>query len=220
MDRVIIIGIGGCGSNVLTGLVDYGFAADDLVVMNTDLDSLMAHSCQKKLLIPIQSERPKEEIARFFLDRDHRAEFENFIHGNAAAFLIAGLGGKTGTILLQQAADISRSMGLMTIALGVKPFRFEGKVRNEEANQALTALKSTADVTIAVENDALFRLLPGEMAMSEAFGYLNQYIARLVESCVHVFTTTEKSLWVDELYERFDRVVRDGVTVSFHEDFD
>ena len=64
MRRVVIIGIGECGSNVLRGLVNYGFAEDDLVVMNTDLNSLLAHPCRKKLLIPIMGDHPKKEISR------------------------------------------------------------------------------------------------------------------------------------------------------------
>lgn len=220
MERVVVIGIGGCGLNVLLGLVDYGFAEDDLVVMNTDLNSIMAHPCRKKLFIPVSGEDPKEEISCFFLDPNHKMELENFVRDNDAAFLIAGLGGKTGTIVLQQAADICRSMGLVTIVLGVKPFYFEGKVRNKDANEAIEALKSIADVTIAVENDALLRALPDMVAMSEAFGYLNEYISRLVDTSVHVFTTMEKDVWADELYERFDRVVREGVTISFREDFE
>lgn len=220
MRRVVIIGIGGCGSNVLRGLVNYGFAEDDLVVMNTDLNSLLAHPCRKKLLIPIMGDHPKKEISRFFLDPAHKMELETFVEDNDAGFLIAGLGGKTGTILIQQAADICRKMGLATVALGVKPFSFEDNIRSCEANEAIEVLKLVADVTIAVENDALFRTLPNTVTMGGAFGYLNEYISRLVAISVNVFTTKEKSDWADELNERYVRIAREGITISFREDFD
>ena len=64
-------------------------------------------------------------------------EITRAIEGADMVFVTAGMGGGTGTGAAPIVAKIAKDLGILTIAVVTKPFSFEGKRRQNQAQQGL-----------------------------------------------------------------------------------
>ena len=91
------------------------------------------------------------------------------LEGTDLLFIAAGMGGGTGTGAASVIARIARDMNILTVAVVTKPFSFEGKVRNENANKGVINLKKYVDTLVIIPNDKLLQFLPAQVGMLDAF---------------------------------------------------
>ena len=84
-------------------------------------------------------------------------------------FITAGLGGGTGTGGAPIAAEIAKEVGALTVAVVTKPFLFEGKKRNSQAEVGIAELRNMVDTLIIVPNQRLLSLGGREISLLDAF---------------------------------------------------
>jgi cell division protein FtsZ len=102
------------------------------------------------------------------------------LEGTRVLFLVAGLGGGTGSGAAPVVARIAREMGILTFALVTLPFGFEGSLLKTQAEASLSELEAAADCVIAVSNDELMDAWGDEFSQEAFFASINDAIASLL----------------------------------------
>jgi cell division protein FtsZ len=84
-------------------------------------------------------------------------------------FITAGLGGGTGTGGAPVVAEVAKEVGALTVGVVTKPFQFEGKKRNIQAEEGILELRKIVDTLIVVPNQRLLSLGGRNISLLEAF---------------------------------------------------
>jgi cell division protein FtsZ len=91
------------------------------------------------------------------------------LEGADMVFITAGLGGGTGTGGAPIIAELAKEMGALTVAVVTKPFQFEGRKRNKQAEEGIAELRCTVDTLITVPNQRLLSLGGRNLSLLDAF---------------------------------------------------
>jgi cell division protein FtsZ len=191
---VSVIGLGGAGCNIITYLSQKSIAGAKIIAANTDITHLVLQRADKLLLLG--KERSKGKGCGGFPEvgaecaRESAEEIKKELEGSGIVFIVAGLGGGTGTGSAPVVAEISRSLGALTIACLTMPFEIES-LRRENANKAIAALSQTCDSVVLIDNTKL-RQVAGKLPLKTAFAVANTLIGAFIKSITE--TITEPSL--------------------------
>ncbi|MCX5818701.1 MAG: cell division protein FtsZ [Deltaproteobacteria bacterium] len=168
-----VIGIGGAGGNAVNTMISYNLRGVDFIAANTDAQALEASASPIK--IQLGAEATKGLGAGSDPDIGRQAAIETretlreHLDGSDMVFITAGLGGGTGTGGAPIAAEIAREIGALTVAVVTKPFQFEGKKRNGQAEVGIAELRKIVDTLIIVPNQRLLSLGGRELSLLDAF---------------------------------------------------
>ena len=188
-DRTIaikVVGVGGAGSNAVDRLKMENLDRLQMAVINTDHQALANSPVQDKIFIGSTvtrglgaggdpdlghdaAEADREKIAAVVKDCD-------------LLFLVAGMGGGTGSGAAPTVAEIAAESGALVIAFVTLPFTFEGGRRAKQAEEGLAALRKVCDAVIPLPNDILLQQAEeGETAL-DSFARADEWIGRGVKS--------------------------------------
>jgi len=171
--KIKVIGIGGGGGNAVNTMIAYKLQGVDFIAANTDTQALGASSSLVK--IQLGSDVTKGLGAGANPDIGKMAALEardmlkQHLEGADMVFITAGLGGGTGTGGAPIVAEIAKEMGALTVAVVTKPFQFEGKKRNMQAEEGIAELRNTVDTLIVVPNQRLLSLGGRNLSLLDAF---------------------------------------------------
>ncbi len=184
--RVKIIGVGGAGGNAVDRikLDDLGQVA--LAVVNTDTKSMASSPIQEKLLVGRSITRGlstggEAEIGRKAAEED-AALIEKMVDGVDLVFLLAGLGGGTGSGVTPVVAKAASKAGALVLAFVTMPFTREGERRRKQAEDALSELRQCCDAVIALPNDMLLQQIDEKATVLEAFAIADEWVSRGVKA--------------------------------------
>ena len=139
--RIKVIGVGGGGGNAVNRMVGAGFDGVEFIVANTDLQALKSNQAAVKVQIGSKLTKGLGAGADPNVGRAAALEdTEQIIHaldGADMVFVTTGLGGGTGTGAAPVIASLATELGALTIAVITKPFKFEGKKRQLQAERGL-----------------------------------------------------------------------------------
>jgi len=126
--KIKILGIGGAGGNAVNRMIAYGFKGVDFIAANTDLQILSVSNAPIKLQIGKNVAKGlgvggNPEIGKKSAE-ESRDEIREMIEGTDMLFLTAGMGGGTGTGAAPVIAEIAKELGILTVAIIKKPFKF------------------------------------------------------------------------------------------------
>jgi cell division protein FtsZ len=171
--KIKVIGIGGAGGNAVNTMISCSLKGVDFIAANTDAQALGASHSPIK--IQIGAEVTKGLGAGSDPDVGKRSAIEtkdvlrDTLAGADMVFITAGLGGGTGTGGAPIVADIAKELQILTVAVVTKPFIFEGKKRNLQAEEGIQALRKIVDTLIVVPNQRLLSLGGKNLSLLEAF---------------------------------------------------
>lgn len=184
--RIKIIGIGGAGGNALSRLNFVRPKEIQTVAINTDVQDLKKTLADVKLRIgqsltqglgtgmnPDLGRRSAEE---------QRTQIEQILRGSDLVFLTAGLGGGTGSGATPVVAEISRNLGILTVAVVTQPFSFEGASRKAIAQESIKNLEGHVDSLLLVSNDRLISLVEKNLPLTKAFLLADEVLHQIVFS--------------------------------------
>ncbi len=174
-----VIGVGGGGSNAVQHMVNSSLPGVDFICANTDIQALNKMSAPVCLQLGKNMTRglgagANAEIGRQAAIED-RDTIRQILTGADMVFITAGMGGGTGTGGAPVVAEVAREMGILTVGVVTKPFRFEGKKRIEAAMSGIKALSEQVDSLITIPNDRLLEVL-GKVSLVEAFAAANNVL--------------------------------------------
>ncbi|VVB94243.1 Cell division protein FtsZ 1 [uncultured archaeon] len=191
---VAVIGLGGAGCNIITYLSKKSIAGAKIIAANSDISHLILQQADKLLLIGKERCRGKgcggfpEAGAECALESTEDIKKE--LEGINIVFIVAGLGGGTGTGSAPVVAGIAKSLGALTIACLTMPFEVE-LLRRENARKAIHSLSGTCDSVVLIDNTKL-RKFAGKLPLRTAFAVANALIGAMIKSVTE--TITEPSL--------------------------
>ncbi|HBH86979.1 MAG TPA: cell division protein FtsZ [Syntrophaceae bacterium] len=171
--KIKVIGIGGAGGNAVNTMISCNLQGVDFIAANTDAQALGASVAPIK--IQIGADVTKGLGAGSDPDVGRRSAIEtkdilkNNLEGADMVFITAGLGGGTGTGGAPIVAEISKEMQVLTVAVVTKPFLFEGRKRNLQAEEGIEELRKIVDTLIIVPNQRLLSLGGKNISLLDAF---------------------------------------------------
>ena len=171
--RIKVVGVGGGGSNAVARMVKTGFQGVDFLVANTDLQALQANPAPVK--VQIGSKLTKGLGAGADPNVGRQAALEDTdkliqsLDGADMVFVTTGLGGGTGTGAAPVIASLASELGALTIAVVTKPFKFEGRKRQQQAEAGLEALRECVDTVITIPNERLLAIIDRHTSLHDSF---------------------------------------------------
>lgn len=171
--RIKVIGIGGAGGNAVNTMISYSLRGVDFIAANTDAQALGASTSPIKIQLGVEVTKGLGAGSDPDIGRQAALEARELLReqleGADMVFITAGLGGGTGTGGSPIAAEIAKEMGALTVAIVTKPFQFEGKRRNGQADEGITELRKSVDTLIIIPNQRLLSLGGHNVSLLEAF---------------------------------------------------
>ena len=171
--RIKVIGIGGAGGNAVNTMILYNLRGVDFIAANTDAQALGASTSPIKIQLGVEVTKGLGAGSDPDIGRQAALETRELmreqLEGADMVFITAGLGGGTGTGGSPVAAEIAKEMGALTVAIVTKPFQFEGKRRNGQADEGIAELRKSVDTLIIVPNQRLLSLGGRNVSLLEAF---------------------------------------------------
>ncbi|MBQ8178964.1 MAG: cell division protein FtsZ [Candidatus Methanomethylophilaceae archaeon] len=194
--RIAVVGVGGAGCNVVTGFFE-SMCSVDTIAINTDKDALHAASADEKIYIckeVLKGEGAHGDAALGKKCADiHKEEIRDALAGHDFVFVVAGLGGGTGTGAASVVIEAAQSQNILTFAVCIAPFSFEGS-RVETARNGYAHIRAVCPHTVLVENDLVLEHM-SDLTMNAAFNEVNRSIRKHVMDCVRMVEET----YTDEL---------------------
>jgi cell division protein FtsZ len=183
--RIKVVGVGGGGSNAVNRMVAAGFDGVEFIIANTDLQALRGNAAPNK--IQIGSKLTKGLGAGADPNVGRQAALEDTeklieaLDGADMVFVTTGLGGGTGTGAAPVIASLASELGALTIAVVTKPFRFEGKKRQEQAERGLEELRQSVDTVITIPNERLLATIARSTSLNEAFTSADDVLRQAIQ---------------------------------------
>lgn len=181
---VVVVGCGGAGSNIVHGIY-WKSNRVETVAVNTDEDRLRAVDAHKKVLIG-KDVTFGRDASGFPEIGEHCAEkarevLKEALRGYDIVFVVAGMGGGTGTGVAPVVASVARDLNAVTFAVPILPFDTEGSSRRAAATNGITKLKEMADFTIVLDNNRLIDLA-ADLPMAEALKVVDRSVMRIIDA--------------------------------------
>ncbi|WP_309383526.1 cell division protein FtsZ [Cerasicoccus frondis] len=192
--RVKIIGIGGAGVNAVDRIQMTPHERIHLAAVNTDAQALEGSPIGEKLLIGKSVTRGLStggdvEIGQSAAEKDEN-KLRQLVDGQDLIFLVAGLGGGTGSGAGPVIAQLASEQGALVIAFVTQPFTFEGARHHEVAENALVAMRTHCDAVIPLPNDLLLQQMDESATVLDAFAQADAWISRGIQSICAMLTQT------------------------------
>ena len=167
--KIIVIGVGGAGNNAVNRMVDETIGGVEFVGINTDKQALQL--CKAPTTIQIGEKLTKglgagakpevgEQAAQ-----ESTEDIKQVMQGADMVFVTCGMGGGTGTGAAPVVAGLAKDMGILTVGVVTKPFRFEAKTRMSNALAGIERLKANVDTLIVIPNDKLLEIVDRRTTM-------------------------------------------------------
>src|SRR4051812_43436325 len=183
--RIKVVGVGGGGSNAVNRMVQAGFDGVEFVVANTDLQALRTNAASVKLQIGSKLTKGLGAGADPNVGRQAALEDTDKIiqalDGADMIFVTTGLGGGTGTGAAPVIASLASELGALTVAVVTKPFKFEGKKRQLQAERGLDALRECVDTIITIPNERLLTIIDRTTSMTDAFATADDVLRQAIQ---------------------------------------
>ena len=183
--KIIVVGVGGAGNNAVNRMVDEKIDGVDFIGVNTDKQALQLCKAPKLLQIgekltkglgagakPEIGEKAAEESAE---------EISAALKGADMVFVTCGMGGGTGTGAAPVVAKLAKDMGILTVGVVTKPFRFEAKARMVNALNGIERIKEHVDTLIVIPNDKLLEIVARRTTMPEALKKADEVLQQAVQ---------------------------------------
>ena len=192
--KIKVVGVGGGGCNAVNRMIEEGVKSVEFYVVNTDLQVLKASKATNKIQIGKSitgglGAGANPEIGRAAA-LESKSEIEEALRGADMVFVACGMGGGTGTGAAPIIAEIAQELGALTVGIVTKPFRFEGKMRIENALLGLEELKKHVDTLIVIPNDKLRDIIDKTTSFDDAFKEVDNVLHRGVQSISDLIAVT------------------------------
>ncbi len=183
--KIKVIGIGGGGNNAISRMIANNMRGVEFISMNTDKQQL---SKAKGEVLQIgervthgqgcgaDPERGKKAV------EENRDDIVKLLQGVDMAFITAGMGGGTGTGGAPVVAEVAKDLGILTVGIVTKPFRFEGKRRMDQAEAGIAQLREKVDSLVVIPNERLKYVTDQKITFLNAFDIADDVLRQAVQS--------------------------------------
>ena len=190
--RIVVVGVGGGGSNAVNRMILAGVHSVEFVAVNTDAQALARSDARHRIRIgekltrglgaggsPQVGQRAAEESQELIYD---------LLRGADMVFVAAGMGGGTGTGASPIVASIARELGALTVGVVTKPFTFEGRKRMSSAEEGIANLRQRVNTLITIPNDKMLSVIDKRTSLEQAFGVVDDVLRQGIQGISELIT--------------------------------
>lgn len=191
--RIIVVGVGGAGNNAVNRMIDEQIVGVEFIGVNTDKQALQFCKAPKQLQIGEKLTKglgagAKPEVGEKAAE-ESMEEITSSLKGSDMVFVTCGMGGGTGTGAAPVVAKVAKEMGILTVGVVTKPFRFEAKQRMNNALAGLEKLKENVDTLIVIPNDKLLEIVDRRTSFPEALKKADEVLQQSVQGITDLINT-------------------------------
>ena len=189
-----VIGVGGGGNNAVNRMILSNIKGVQFIAINTDRQALARCGAASKICIgeavtrgngaganPEMGLRSAEESAD---------EIRAAVEGADMVFIATGMGGGTGTGAAPVVARIAKELGILTVGIVTKPFKFEGNRRMDQADKGIAELSKYVDSLVVIPNERLKEFTQEKITIINAFGIADDVLKHGVKSISDLINVT------------------------------
>ena len=183
--RILVIGVGGAGNNAVNRMVEENIMGVEFIGINTDKQALQFCKAPTAMQIGEKLTKglgagAKPEIGEKAAE-ESQEEISQALKGADMVFVTCGMGGGTGTGAAPVIAQIAKDMGILTVGVVRKPFRFEARQRMNNALKGIENLKNAVDTLIVIPNDRLLEIVDRRTTMPDALKKADEVLLQAVQ---------------------------------------
>ena len=175
--RALLIGLGGASGNILNNIAENSSNDFNYLYINTDKKSIEDSQIENKLHVDVKEGEELEISFEDIID-----SILNHVNENDKIFVIAGLGGVTGSALFSHLGKLLKDNNCSSIGIVTKPFNYEGKARMEIAEESLEKAKHFFDKVEIFDNQSMFQYAEKETTFTQAFKEMDIRIKTYIEN--------------------------------------
>lgn len=189
-----VIGVGGGGGNAVNFMFSEKIEGVNFVICNTDAQALASSGIPNRIQLGPHLTQglgagANPDIGRQATE-ESLEEIKRILEVNTKmAFITAGMGGGTGTGGAPIIAKICKDLGILTVGIVTTPFAYEGRKRQQQAEEGIKMLKQYVDTLLVISNDKL-RHQFGNLKMREAFEKADNVLATAAKCITDVINST------------------------------
>ena len=191
--KIIVVGVGGGGNNAVNRMIQEGIKGVEFICINTDKQHLM--NCNSATCLQIGEKLTKglgaganPEVGKAAAE-ENREDITEMIKGADMVFVTCGMGGGTGTGAAPAVAEISKELGILTVGIVTKPFKFEARSRMNNALAGIENLKNNVDTLIVIPNDKLLEIVDRRTSMQDALSKADEVLQQGVQGITDLINT-------------------------------
>ncbi len=183
--NIKVVGVGGGGNNAVNRMIAAGITGVYFVAINTDMQDLYASNADKTIQIGKELTKglgagANPEIGRLAAE-ESRDEIVEMLKGTNLLFITTGMGGGTGNGAAPVIAKLAKEMGILTVGVVTKPFKFEGPKRAANAEQGIAEMKKYVDSLVIIPNEKLYSILKKDVPFMDAFRYADDVLRQAIQ---------------------------------------
>ena len=183
--KIVVVGVGGAGNNAVNRMIDEAIEGVEFIGINTDKQALQLCKAPKQLQIGEKLTKglgagAKPEIGEKAAEESYE-EIKESLMGFDMVFVTCGMGGGTGTGAAPVVANVAKEMGILTVGVVTKPFRFEARTRMNNAITGIEKLKTAVDTLIVIPNDKLLEIVDRRTTMPDALKKADEVLQQAVQ---------------------------------------
>ena len=191
--RIKVIGVGGGGNNAVTQMIKDNVKNVEFYYLNTETGVLNKIRAKNVLQIGKETTRGLGAGANPEVGEkaaiESKEEIKNILKDTDLLFITAGMGGGTGTGAAPVVSEIAHEMGIETIGIVTRPFKFEGMARAAKAKRGIEKLKQYVNSLIIVLNDNLLAISNSRIKITDAFKQADTVLEQGIKSITDLITT-------------------------------
>jgi len=215
--RILVIGVGGAGNNAVNRMVEENIMGVEFIGINTDKQALQFCKAPTAMQIGEKLTKglgagAKPEIGEKAAE-ESQEELAQAMKGADMVFVTCGMGGGTGTGAAPVIARIAKDMGILTVGVVTKPFRFEAKQRMNNALAGIEALKNAVDTLIVIPNDRLLEIVDRRTTMPDALRKADEVLQQAVQGITDLITMPDALRKADEVLQQAVQGITDLINV-------
>lgn len=184
--QIKVVGVGGGVGNAIDRMIESGIKGVDFIAINTDQQALNRSMATEKVTIGDNSTKGKGAGAKPEMGSkaasESREKIAEQLKGADMVFITAGMGGGTGTGAAPIVAEVARDLGVLTVGIVTKPFKFEGRRRMEQAEKGIEALCQHVDSLVIIPNERLHLISKEKLTLLNAFKAADDILRQGVQS--------------------------------------
>lgn len=192
--KIKVIGVGGAGNNAVNRMIEDKVQGVTFYLLNTETGTLKRAKTNNILQIGVETTKglgagANENVgARAAME--NKEEIKQILQGADMVFITAGMGGGTGTGAAPVVAEIAKEMGILTVGVVTKPFKFEGKARKVRAEYGIQKLKDNVDDLIVILNDSLLKVTDERITLNTAFSLADKVLEQGITGVTDLLNST------------------------------
>ena len=183
--KIIVVGVGGAGNNAVNRMVTDGIVGVEFIGINTDKQALQYSQAPTTMQIGEKLTKGlgcggRPEVGAKAAEESSE-DITAALQGADMVFVTCGMGGGTGTGAAPVIAKIAKDMGILTVGVVTKTFRFEARQRMTNAIDGIKKLKESVDTLIVIPNDRLLEIVDRRTTMPDALKKADEVLQQAVQ---------------------------------------